>query len=400
MAGPLDGLLIADFTQLAQGPFATQMLGDMGADVVKIEPISGDWMRHFSYANCFPRGESISFISLNRNKRSITLNLKKPEGLEVAKRLIEKADVLVENFRPGVMDRLGIGYETSFNINPGIIYCSSSGFGPTGPYAKRPGQDLLIQSIAGTAALNGKKGELPVPTAVGSADFLTGMTIVQSILAALYSRDRTGKGQKLETCLLNSLIAFHVQELTSYLFDGKCPERSASGIPNPWIGAPYGIYKTKDRAIAIAMVSVKKIAAMIGCHKYNHDEFDDNNILHNRDQIRYDLAVFFKLKTTKEWLDILMPEDIWCSEVNTFDEMVLDPQVAENEMILTYNHPSVGPVRTTGFPVKFSGTPQGIFKPPPMLGEHSKEILKDLCKYTDLQIAGLIANGIFGEVSE
>src|SRR5690348_2857667 len=186
--GPLKGLIVADFTQLAQGPWATQMLGDMGADIVKIEPPKGDWMRNYAYGNIYPEGESISFLSFNRNKRSIVLALKTPKGLEVAKKIIAKADIVIENFRPGVMDRLGIGYDNLKKINPGIIFCSSSGYGTDGPYADRPGQDLLAQSLAGGAFLNGKRGDMPVITAVGQADLLTSLFIVQSVLAALQDR--------------------------------------------------------------------------------------------------------------------------------------------------------------------------------------------------------------------
>ena len=194
--GPLKGLVVADFTQLAQGPWATQMLGDMGADIIKIEPQKGDWMRHYSYGNMYPNGESISFLSFNRNKRSIALDLKDPKGHAIAKAISSKADILVENFRPGVMERLGLGYADMKQLNPGLIYCSSSGYGGSGPYLQRPGQDLLAQSMGGGAALNGKKGDMPMVTAVGQADLLTSLFINQSVLAAIHSRNTTGKGQK------------------------------------------------------------------------------------------------------------------------------------------------------------------------------------------------------------
>ena len=183
--GPLKGLVVADFSQLAQGPFATQMLSDMGAEVVKIEPVTGDWMRHYSYGNLYPEGESISFVSFNRNKRSIALNLKDPEQKKAAIEIIRKSDILIENFRPGVMERLGLSFEEMRTLNPRLVYCSSSGYGSSGPYVKRPGQDLMAQSISGSAALNGKKGDIPMATAVGQADLLTSLFIVQSVLAAI-----------------------------------------------------------------------------------------------------------------------------------------------------------------------------------------------------------------------
>jgi crotonobetainyl-CoA:carnitine CoA-transferase CaiB-like acyl-CoA transferase len=384
--GPLKGLVVADFTQLAQGPWATQMLGDMGADIIKIEPVKGDWMRHYAYGNLYPKGESISFVSFNRNKRSIALNLKDASDIKIAKDVIAKADILVENFRPGVMERLGLGYGDMKKVNPGLVYCSSSGYGSSGPYLHRPGQDLLAQSIGGGSALNGVKGQMPVVTAVGQADLLTSLFINQSVLAAIYSREQTGKGQKIEANLLNSVVGFHIQEITAYLHKGENPERSESGIPNPWLGAPYGLYNTKDGYLAIGMNSVQKLAQVIGLKKYDSAAFASNNIIESRDEIRFAFDAVFKTKTTDEWLELLLKEDIWCSQVNTFDEMVKDPQIEHNEMIIEIEHPTIGKVRTTGFPVWFSDTPQKIEKPAPLLNEHGSEILKEFCSYSDEQI--------------
>jgi len=385
--GPLSGLVVADFSQLAQGPWATQMLGDMGADVIKIEPKKGDWMRHYSYGNLYPQGESISFVSFNRNKRSIAVDLKSDEGKKIVLDIISKSDILIENFRPGVMDRLGLGYDLINVMNPRLVYCSSSGYGSSGPYLKRPGQDLLAQSISGAAALNGKKGTPPVITAVGQADLLTSLNIVQTVLAAIYSREKTGKGQKIETNLLNSIIGFHVQEITAYLYKGENPERSESGIPNPWLGAPYGLYNTNDGYIAIGMGSVREIASIIGLDKYDTKEFDSNNIIEGRDEIRLDFDEVFKTKETEEWLAVLLENDIWCSQVNTFDEMVDDPQVAHNQMLINYEHPTIGAVKTTGFSSSFSDTPQQIFRPAPLLNQHANEILSEFCEYDEEQIS-------------
>ncbi|MDN5217291.1 CoA transferase [Fulvivirgaceae bacterium BMA12] len=384
--GPLKGLVIADFSQLAQGPFATQMLSDMGAEVVKIEPEKGDWMRHYAYGNLYPEGESISFVSFNRNKRSIALNLKDPEEKEIAIEIIKKSDILVENFRPLVMERLGLGYEEMKTINPRLVYCSSSGYGASGPYLKRPGQDLMAQSISGSAALNGKKGDIPMATAVGQADLLTSLFIVQSVLAAIYSREKTGKGQKIEANLLNSAIGFHIQEVTAFLHQGTNPERSESGIPNPWLGAPYGIYHTQDGYVSVGMNSVRKLAQLLNLTKYDSEVFESNNIIENRDEIRKDFQEVFQTKTTEAWLAVLLEHDIWCSQVNTFTEMVEDPQVKHNNMILEYDHPTIGMVKTTGFPVSFSDTPQQIYRPAPLLNEHAGEILKTFCQYDDRQI--------------
>ena len=381
--GPLKGLVVADFTQLAQGPWATQMLGDMGADIFKIEPVKGDWMRHYAYGNLYPNGESISFVSFNRNKRSIALNLKDPEGVKIAKSIIAKADILVENFRPGVMDRLGLGYEEIKKTNPKLVYCSSSGYGSSGPYLHRAGQDLLAQSIGGGSALNGKKGDMPVVTAVGQADLLTSLFINQAIMAAIYSRSITGKGQKIEANLLSSVVGFHIQEVTAYLHKGTNPERSESGIPNPWLGAPYGLYNTSDGYIAIGMNSVQKLAQVIGLKKYDSETYASNNIIKSRDEIRFDFDAVFQTKSTEEWLALLLGHDIWCSQVNSFDEMVDDPQIKHNEMIIEIEHPTIGKVKTTGFPVWFSDTPQKIYKSAPLLNEHADEILREFCDFSE-----------------
>lgn len=389
-AGALKGIVVADFTQLAQGPWATQMLGDMGAEIIKIEPPQGDWMRRYAYSNLYPRGESISFLSFNRNKFSIALDLKNKKSVDAVRKIIEKSDILIENFRPGVMERLGLGYEDIKQIKPDIIYCSSSGYGSGGPYVNRPGQDLLAQSISGAPTMNGKQGDIPVVTAVGQADLLTSLFIVQSVLAALYYRSQTGKGQKIEACLMNSIISFHTQEITTYLAERKMPERSSSGIPNPWLGAPYGIYHTADGYIAIGMNSVKKLAAIMGIEKYNTDEYISNNIITDRDRIKTDFDNVFQTRKTDEWLPLLLQHDIWCSQVNTLEDMIQDEQVRYNNMIIGYEHPLVGKVETTGFPVIFSESPQSIRSAPPLLGEHTAHILRKYAGYSESEIAEMM----------
>ena len=207
MAGPLEGVVIADFIQLAQGPVATQILGDLGAEIIKIEPPKGDWMRHFSLRELYLAGESVSSLSFNRNKRSIAVDLKAGAGLEVVKRLVAKADVVIENFRPGVMDRLGLGYKTLDQLNPRLVYCASCGFGQTGPYVTRPGQDLLIQSMSGITVLTGNLDDLPASTIVGIADLTASQLIVYGVCAALFSRERTGKGQRVDVNLHSAVRA-------------------------------------------------------------------------------------------------------------------------------------------------------------------------------------------------
>lgn len=391
MSGPLTGVVIADFTQLAQGPFATQILGDMGADIIKIEPPKGDWMRTFALGNLYLQGESVSFLSFNRNKRSVAVNLKTADGLAVVRRVVERADVVIENFRPGVMDRLGIGYQALSAINPRLIYCASSGFGSRGPYVTRPGQDLLIQAMSGGMWLNGDYDDSPVPVGVGIADLVTTQHIVYAVTAALYARERTGRGQYVETNLYNALLALHIQELTTYLNSGVLQDRGRFQSVTPWVGAPYGVYRTVDGYLAIAMNPLNKLARLIGLEGF--EDVDSQNVLEGRDEIRQDLARTFLTRTNDEWLQILLPEDIWCAPVYTFADVERDPQVAANEMIVGYDHPTAGMVRTVGIPVKFAGTPSVIARPAPRVGEHTVEILRDVCGYGPDEIRRLLEQG-------
>jgi crotonobetainyl-CoA:carnitine CoA-transferase CaiB-like acyl-CoA transferase len=405
MTGPLAGLVVADFTQLAQGPFATQMLGDLGAEIIKIEPIKGDWMRHWSMANLFItgegplplagkgqwEGESASYLSFNRNKRSIAIDLKNPRGKDVALRLVDRADVVIENFRPGVMERLGLGYATLAARNPRIIYCASSGWGQTGPYVSRPGQDLLVQAVAGVGYLNGNADEPPMGVGVGIADFTAGFHIVYGVLAALYARDRTGQGQRVDVNLLNSIMNLHIQELSLYLNGAGLPVRSRSNIPGAYLGAPYGFYETADGYIAIAMNPIDKLARLVGIDGY--EDHPESQIMEGRDEVRADFQKGFLTKTTQEWLDILLAEDIWVAPVNDFAAVEADPQVHENEMIVEWEHPRAGTVRGVGIPVKFSDTPGEIRRHAPLLGEHTEEILRDFAGFNEDEVRELQESG-------
>jgi crotonobetainyl-CoA:carnitine CoA-transferase CaiB-like acyl-CoA transferase len=391
MAGPLAGLVVADFAQLAQGPFATQMLGDLGAEIIKIEPIKGDWMRHWSMANIFLEGEGASFLSFNRNKRSIAIDLKNPRGKEVALRIIDRADVVIENFRPGVMERLGLGYDTLAERNPRLVYCASSGWGQTGPYASRPGQDLLVQAVAGVGYLNGDADGPPQGVGVGIADFTAGFHIVYGVLAALYARDRTGRGQRVDVSLLNSILNLHIQELSLYLNGAGLPVRSRSNIPGAYLGAPYGFYETADGYIAIAMNPIDKLARLVGIEGY--EDHSESQIMVGRDQVRADFQKGFLTKTTQEWLDLLLAEDIWVAPVNDFAAVEQDPQIRENEMIVEWEHPTAGTVRGVGIPVKYSETPGEIRRHAPLLGEHTEEILREFGGYGEEEIRELQGAG-------
>ena len=390
MAGPLEGVLVVDFTQLMQGPFATQILGDLGATVIKIEPPKGDWSRHFSLLDLYKNDVSVSFLTFNRNKQSIAVNLKHEDGLDAVKRIIQSADVVVENFRPGVMDRLGLGYETLNAINPRLIYCASCGFGQTGPYVKRPGQDLLIQAMTGMTVLTGNADDLPSATIAGIADLSTSQLIVWGVCAALYSRERTGEGQRVDTNLYNSMINLYIQEISNYLNGGGIPERSQDGYPNPYVGAPYGIFQTRHKYIAIAMNPISQLAELLDMDE--HRDVAGNNVFDNEEAIMADLQAALMKKTADEWLEILLAADVWCAPVYDFSDMESDPQVAENEMIVGYDHPVAGQVRAVGIPVKFQGTPGEVAGPAPLLGQHTEEILREIAGYSAEEVERLLAS--------
>jgi crotonobetainyl-CoA:carnitine CoA-transferase CaiB-like acyl-CoA transferase len=393
--GPLAGIVVMDFSQLAQGPFATQILGDLGAEIVKIEAPAGDWMRGFSLQNAYAGGMSISFITYNRNKRSIVLDLKTTVGLDIALRLIDQADVVVENFRPGVMDRLGLGYDTLAARNPRLVYCASVGYGQDGPYKGRPGQDLLVQSLAGLASLGGRAQDPPAPAGIGVADLAAGLHIVYGVLAALIARERTGAGQRVDVSMLDSMLALEGQEIASYLYTGRLAPRASSGIASAYAGAPLGIYPTADGWLALSMQPLDRLARLLGVDDFS--ETDSSNVIEERDLIKRRLERATRTRTTDEWLEYLLAHDVWCAPVNDLDRVVEDPQVLHNEILITLDHPDAGPIRVVGSPVRFSATPSSVRSVPPQLGQHSDAILRDHLGMTDDDITGAREHGAFGQ---
>lgn len=379
MIGALSHIRILDFSQMVQGPLATQMLGDLGADVIKVEvPETGDWLRHFSQQDTYLGGESASFLAFNRNKRSLTLNLKHPEAREIVTRLARTCDVVVENFRPGVLDKLGFGYQFFAEVNPRIIYCSASGFGSSGPYVRRPGQDLLIQAMTGIPSLTGREDDPPVPIGVSLADQYGAMHIVYAVLAALLWREHSGAGQKVETNLFNSLIALQLQELTVQLNGGSFFQRSAEVHGHAAVGAPFGIYRTLDGYIAIAMMPLPRLVKLIDGDPVLMQYDTSEKAFVHRDEIKRTLESTFVTRRTGEWLEILEKDDVWCAPVYDHQQLMEDPQALHNHIFTTYDHPAAGTVRTVNVPVTLEKTPGQIQRPAPQLGEHTREILQEL----------------------
>ncbi|HEY6841272.1 MAG TPA: CoA transferase, partial [Chthoniobacterales bacterium] len=340
MNDALAGIRILDFSQMMMGPWATQLLGDLGADVIKVErPKVGEWERSLAAMGQLLNGDSPFFLSMNRNKRSLTLDLKHPEAGPIVDRLITTVDVVVENFRPGVMERLGFGFERLSELNARLVYCSASGYGSRGPYVKRPGQDLLIQALSGLAANTGRASDPPTPIGTSICDAMAAMMVACGILAALQARTHTGKGQKVEVDLLSTALAAQCQEAVVHLNNFPRWERSAAGITQPWIGAPYGIYPTSDGHLALAMNSLRVLGELLDLPDVALYEGNPRGAFTDRDTIKRRLEERLLTRTTNEWLELMATRDIWCAPVKDFEAIFNDPQVAAAEIVTTVEQP-------------------------------------------------------------
>jgi formyl-CoA transferase len=366
--------VVLDFTQVEMGPAATQTLGDFGADVIKVErPPRGDLAREHMRG---PSGESAVFWSLNRNKRSVAIDVRTPLGREAILRLAKRADVLVHNFRPGVMERLGFGAEDLRKMNPRLIYAVGSGYGSDGPYRDKGGQDVLAQAMSGIAARRPDPSAPPEPMSTAIADFTAGMLLVQGILMALIARERTGKGQVVDVSLLDGMLAMQLQEATVWL--------SLKQRLN-WGAFPLsGTFQTRDGYVvmigAFKPNPLREICRGLGIEDLSADPryaTHEDQVTH-REELQARFREEFRRLTTQEAVQALEAVDILVSRVNTIEEALEDPQVAHNEMIVEMRHPAYGLVRTVGIPIKMDGTPGTLRLPPPRLGEHTAEVLKEL----------------------
>lgn len=375
----LEGVTILDFSHLLQGPFATQLLADMGANVIKIERAgTGDMFRSITFfAKWVGGSESPSFLAWNRNKRSIALNLKSRKVHQIIMDMAKNADVVVQNFRPGVLARLGYGYENFKAVNPAIIYCSGSGFGETGPYVDRPGQDMLIQGLSGLVVNTGRGDAAPVPAGAGMADQIGAMNMVYGILSALYYRQKTGKGQKVEVNLLAGMLAHLAQEYVAVLNLGEDFVRPNSGIGHPGMQAPFGIYQTRDDGyVSIAMSPFRTLYETLNTPDLAvYDNLE--TLFKKRDEVWGKINAETRKYDKEDLLTRLLAADIWCAGVNDIRSASEDPQVKFGNMITTYEHPTAGTVRVVAPAVNMSETPATIERPAPLVGQHGREILAE-----------------------
>ena len=370
----LDGILVLDMSQFLSGPFAALRLGDFGARVIKIErPDGGDLCRSLYLTDTEIGGDSTLFHAINRGKQGFAADFKSETDVAAVKRLIARADVLIQNFRPGVIGRLGLDYEQAHAINPGIVYASITGYGEDGPWAKLPGQDLLAQARSGLMWLNGDRDQGPVPFGLAIADLLAGGAIVQGVLAALVRRGRTGMGAHIETSLLEALVDFQFEVLTTYLNDGgRIPQRSEFRNAHAYLAAPYGVYQTADGWLALAMTPLDTLAPVLDLPSVAGLPARDG--FERRDAIKRLIADHLAKRTTADWLAKLQPADIWCAEVLDWPSLFASEAFKRLDMLQSLQRSDGPPVRTTRSPVRINGKRERSRAGAPRIGEHSAEI--------------------------
>jgi formyl-CoA transferase len=398
----LEGVRVLDLTRAMAGPYCTMMLGDLGADVIKVErPGQGDESRGWGPPfvgepyGAYP-GESAYFISANRNKRSITVNLKSAEGQDIVRGLVGDSDVFVENFRTGVLDKMGLGYEDLHALNPRLIYCSVSGYGRTGPYAERPGYDFVIQAEGGLMGLTGP--EEGTPYRVGGIpiiDITSGMFAATAILAALRARDLTGEGQLVDVSLLDTGVALLTNVASNHLVGKQEPRRLGNAHPNI---APYEAFRARDRWFALAAANERQWATLcdtLGRPDLKDDpRFTTNGArVANRPALVEALNEAFATRDADEWLADLRKAGLPCGPINTMSDVFEHPQAQVRGLALETEHPTAGPVRVAGFPYRLSQTPADVHRPPPLLGEHTDEVLVELLDYSAEEVASLREQG-------
>ena len=390
--GILSGIRVLDCSIAMAGPFAAQRMGDMGADVIKVEPTTGEWQRHVAAGGARGNQINVSFLSLNRNKRSLAVDLKAAEGKALLLEMVKTADVFLQNYRPGVAARLGVDYETLSKINPRLIYVSMSGYGEDGPYRNYPGQDLLLQAMSGAMMSSGSADQPPSPAGQFLVDAITAYTAFEGALAALFHRERTGEGQLVQINMLDAITTIQMQEMSVFTVGGKPQTRSAEPHAHSYIRAPYGVFATSDGYISIAMASLKTLGRLIE-EPFFADLDDETDSWTHRDEIYACVRRRLVHRTSEEWLTLFRENDIWCGPVYGYADVVEDPQIKHNGTFVEYDHPTEGRVKTPGFPIKFSKTPSVIERGAPLVGEHTREILSETGRDPS-EIEALIASGV------
>ncbi len=373
---PLSGTKVLDLTRIIAGPFCSLLLGDMGAEVIKIEPLEGDPLRP---QGVIRDGLSWYFASYNRNKKSLALDLRAPEGKEILARLVARSDVVLENFRPGVMAKMGFGYERLKEIRPEVIYCGVTGFGVDGPYKDRPAFDFIAQAVSGFMSLNGLPEE-PMRAGIPLSDLVAGLYAAFGVVCALNHRRTTGQGQQVQTSLVDGLVSFFSYMAANHLASGRLPERTGNDHP---LVAPYGLFKTSDGEVAIApsndQVYFKLLAALDLEELKARPEFADNDRrMANRAAIKAIIEEKTRRQTKAHWIHTLNKAGVPCGEVADLAGALNDPQLRHQEMVIRVPHPGHGQVDMVGFPVKLSATPCQARMPAPELGGHTLEILESL----------------------
>lgn len=398
MAGALDGVKILGFTHFAQGPFALQLLGDLGAEVINIERQgTGDFNRTFQQLDNLG-GEGVFFLAMNRNKRSMSLNLKAPEAREIVEKLIAESDVIMTNYRAGALDRLGFGFEDAKKINPRIVFCEALGYGSTGPYAALPGQDLLAQALSGLTTMIGPdENGRPVAGGIYEVDVYGSLMLVIGMLSALYHAKQTGVGQRVSVDLLSSGVHMQSQELAYYLNSGKVPQRPHNHSGHVLQASPYGVYKTQDGWMVLSTNAGDKpalLGELIGSEEVAPLMATNEAKMVNRDQLHTIIEGRLVLQPTEYWIEKFRAVGIWCAKVNSYEDLPNDPQIIHNGIIKEIEHPVAGKFKAIGTPIEFSETPPTIRRTPPALGEHNDEVLREL-GFSDADIARFHAANIF-----
>ncbi len=377
---PLDGILVLDFSQFLAGPLAATRLGDLGARVIKIErPQGGDIGRRLAFAGIVEDGDTLSFHITNRNKESYAADLKSEHDMAGVLALVAKADVIIQNFRPGIMERLGLGYEAVEAINPRVVYASITGYGTVGPWRDRPGQDLLAQSLSGLPWLNGSNEDPPVPVGVALADIISSIHLASGITAALLRRERTGLGGRVDTSLLESMLDLQFELISAHLGDPSVlVKRGTRNTAHAFLQAPYGIYPTADGYLAIAMTSVTELGALIGLRELEQYT-DPDTWWSEQTAITRALAVHLATQSTGHWLAILDAADVWCAPVLTLPDLVAHEGFVTLDMTQRVARPAAGggdpvEIQTVRAPVRFDGHPLKNGRGAPHLGEHTEAI--------------------------